>query len=134
MELKHKSNQVYVIIDKVKNIPAFFSLDMNDNDFIRNNWSMLSKMYQFKDIEAYCLGDSCDLINALVNKTPLSVDIHKVVFGSYQFDTESENLLKAGLKQDEIEAYFAERSKANRGITEKQIISIMENYIAQKSN
>lgn len=134
MELKQQNQKVYVVIDKVKNMPVWLSLNFTDNEFIRDNWALITHSYQFKDIEAFCLGDSCDLIQAIISHEALpNEQVYKVSFGSYVFDTETENLLKGGMKQEEIEAYFAERSKKNRGITEKEIISIMENFLAQKS-
>ena len=124
-DFKGIQQNLYVVFDKVKQAADFCTLNFNDSDFIRCNLPIIHSRFQMNDIDVYNLGP-IDYI--LRSHAPTKVD-----FSLYTFETESENLKRMGMKQDEIEAYFAEKNMKNRGITEKQIISIMKNYIAQSS-
>lgn len=116
--------KLYVVVDKVKNLPDFATLNFNDSDFVRCNLPIIHSRFQMKDVVVYNLGRIDHILDGFQNA-------HTVDFAAYKFETESQNLVRLGMKQDEIEAYFAEKSKKNRGMTEKQIISFMENYISQ---
>lgn len=121
MENQSFTTKLYFVYDKVEEKILFTSLANNDQSFIRDNLNFIRSHGQIKDFE--------------IRKCPIP-DIRSfetVGFDSYRFDDESVELARLGLKDDEIEAYFAERSKKNRGITEKQIISIMQNFIANNT-
>lgn len=123
-QIERLSQNLYVVFDKVKNQAEFATLNFNDVDFVRCNLPIIHSKFQLQDIEVYNYGPIDKLMNQR-NST-------KVDWSCYRFETEAENLARLGMKQNEIEAYFAEKSKANRGMTEEQIISVMKNYIANK--
>lgn len=123
-QIDRLSQNLYVVIDKVKGQPDFCTLNFNDVDFIRCNLPIIHSKYQLQDVVVYNLGK---IDNILSNFRELKT----VDWSSYKFETEAQNLARLGMRNDEIEAYFAEKSKNNRGITEKQIVSIMENLIAK---
>lgn len=118
------SQNLYVVYDKVKGQAEFVTLNYNDVDFVRCNLPIIHSKYQLQDIVVFNYGNIEQLVN---HRQSTLVD-----WSCYRFETEAENLARLGMKQDEIEAYFAEKSKQNRGMTEKQIISVMKNYIANK--
>lgn len=123
-QIERLSQNLYVVFDKVKNQAEFATLNFNDVDFVRCNLPIIHSKFQLQDIEVYNYGP----IDKLMNQCNFT----KVDWSCYRFETEAENLARLGMKQNEIEAYFAEKSKANRGMTEEQIISVMKNYIANK--
>lgn len=123
-QIERLSQNLYVVFDKVKNQAEFATLNFNDVDFVRCNLPIIHSKFQLQDIEVYNFGP----IDKLMNQRNFT----KVDWSCYRFETEAENLARLGMKQNEIEAYFAEKSKANRGMTEEQIISVMKNYIANK--
>lgn len=118
---------LFVVFDCVSINVVFCSLAFNSSDFMRQNIRMLRSLYQIKDLRFFDLGDIVSVLNSVSNAIEITP-------ATYRFDTEAQELSKLGLKQDEIEAYFAERSKQNKGITESQIISIMENFISQNKD
>lgn len=122
MENQNITTSLYFVYDKVEQKILFTALSNNDQSFIRDNLNFIRSHGQIKDFE--------------IRKCPIP-DISgftEVSFSAYRFDEESVELARLGLNNDEIEAYFAERSKKNRGITENQIVSIMKNFIANQSN
>lgn len=123
-QIERLSQNLYVVFDKVKNQAEFATLNFNDVDFVRCNLPIIHSKFQLQDIEVYNYGP----IDKLMNQRNFT----KVDWSCYRFETEAENLARLGMKQNEIEAYFAEKSKANRGMTEEQIISVMKNYITNK--
>lgn len=123
-KIEKLSQNLYVIFDKVKEQCEFATLNYNDVDFVRCNLPIIHQKYQLQDIEVYNFGP----IDKFINQR----SFNKVDWSCYRFETEAENLARLGMTQNEIEAYFAEKSKKNRGMTEEQIISVMKNYIAQK--
>lgn len=125
-KIEKLSQNLYVVFDKVKGLAEFSTLNYNDVDFVRCNLPIIHSKYQLQDIEVLNFGSIDDIIHQRKFNT--------VSWDCYKFETEAQNLARLGMKQDEIEAYFAEKSKNNRGMTEKQIISIMENLIANKNN
>ena len=124
-QIDRLSQNLYVVFDKVKNQAEFATLNFNDVDFVRCNLPIIHSKFQLQDIEVFNFGP----IDNIMNQRKYT----KVDWSCYRFETEAENLARLGMKQNEIEAYFAEKSKNNRGMTEEQIISIMKNYISQSS-
>lgn len=123
--LDRLSQNLYIVFDKVKMQAEFATLNFNDADFVRCNLPIIHSKYQLQDIEVYNFGSIDDILNQR--------KFNKVDWSCYRFETEAENLARLGMSQNEIEAYFAEKNKNNRGMTEEQIISIMKNYILQNS-
>lgn len=125
-QLDRLKQNLYVVFDKVKMQAEFATLNFNDVDFVRCNLPIIHSKYQLQDIEVYDFGP----IDNIMNQRKYTI----VDWSCYRFETEAQNLARLGMTQNEIEAYFAEKSKNNRGITEQQIISIMKNYISQSTN
>lgn len=123
-KIEKLSQNLYVVFDKVKDQAEFATLNYNDVDFVRSNLPIIHTKYQLQDIEVFNYGP----IDKLMEQRQYT----KVDWSCYKFETEAQNLARLGMKENEIEAYFAEKSKKNRGMTEEQIISVMKNYISQK--
>lgn len=121
-QIDRLSQNLYVVFDKVKNQAEFATLNFNDVDFVRCNLPIIHTKYQLQDIEVLNFGS----IDSIINQRKYNF----VDWSCYKFETEAQNLARLGMKEDEIEAYFAEKSKKNRGMTESQIVSIMKNIIA----
>lgn len=118
MENQNLTTKIYFVFDNVEQKIQFVTLSNNDASFIRDNLRFIRSRWQIKDIKI------------LKFPIPNLTDGDEVSFDSYQFEDEAKELSRLGMKQEEIEAYFAERSKRNRGMTEKQIVEFMKNYIA----
>lgn len=118
MENQNLTTKIYVVFDNVEEKIQFVTLSNNDASFVRDNLRFIQQRWQLKDLKIFKFPIP-DLTGGI-----------EVSFDSYQFEDEAKELSRLGMKQEEIEAYFAERSKRNRGMTEKQIVDFMKNYIA----
>lgn len=121
MENQNLTTKIYVVFDNVEEKIQFVTLSNNDASFVRDNLRFIQSRWQIKDLKILKFPIP-DLTGGI-----------EVSFDSYTFEDEAKELSRLGMKQEEIEAYFAERSKRNRGMTEKQIIDFMKNYIATVS-
>lgn len=118
MENQNLTTKIYVVFDNVEEKIQFVTLSNNDASFVRDNLRFIQQRWQIKDLKIFKF------------PIPNLEEGIEVSFDSYTFEDEAKELSRLGMKQEEIEAYFAERSKRNRGMTEKQIVEFMKNYIA----